>query len=470
MLEILKEMQEQGIFKLCPTDVDLDTLINEASTNDDIVKYIEDIKSYINCLCDELESRYSVSIGNAISDFYDKFNYELFNIYLQPGNVRTGVYQKEMDYKTGGSASVGLKSTDIKFTLEERKLIKLVNHYYISLKSKDNFDDKMFYIPNEQIKRMFSVGKNHKDIKDTLVETCKRISDKQIFWDFKETKYKKRIKQYVTCNRGMKLLDLVIIYQLWGTKGSLCIKGVLCRVNSLLNLRYSLNQMSYKFPTACLSEKYLEYVISDRILYYIHLKMKRNKNGYWIKTLKEFTQEIYSYDTNKPLAISYYDAMKRDKHKPREQEKLLKAIIKTTECYATNHQYFKCKFYLVVKDVPIILNGKNFETLYEEIIKTFGEPRAMQEVFNLYDKLKETGFMDDEFIVKYCRNNKYIKISKKQAEEYFDNFYDYTSGEINLDRLKQELIKKIDKKSTNILQAIDKDNISLKIEYSTNCI
>ena len=74
MLKLLKEMQKNGIFKLIPSDIDLDSIINRSYTEPDVKIHLQEIQDYIKRLDMELTLKYNVPIANYLSDFYDKFH------------------------------------------------------------------------------------------------------------------------------------------------------------------------------------------------------------------------------------------------------------------------------------------------------------------------------------------------------------------------------------------------------------
>ena len=119
-----------------PDDNDLDGIIRNAICNDEVEIHLTEIQEYIRRLNMELSSKYSVPVADSISDFYDKFNYELFDLPFTKETIDGGkVYKKNITFGKAGIGQLGLSSQgDIKFRLDERKLLKLANHHYIKLK------------------------------------------------------------------------------------------------------------------------------------------------------------------------------------------------------------------------------------------------------------------------------------------------------------------------------------------------
>ncbi|MDD2518625.1 MAG: hypothetical protein PHG18_01910 [Bacilli bacterium] len=472
MLEILKEMQKQGVFKIISSDIDLDNLIENAETYNDIKTSSSNIRDYIKELDEMLTHNCDIVIGKVMSDFYDKFNYELFDMYLANKNVRTNINEKDTSYGNAGNISIGLNSKDVKFTLEERKLMKLVNHYYITQRSNEFFEDKILYIPINQLKLMFSDGINHKVVKDIIVETCNRLNNKKIYWDFSKTTYSKtkklKDKKLDKCN-GDKLLDIVIVYQPWGNDENNTIKGILCRVNNFLRLRYTLKQIEPKYLSSFLQENYLEFIISDKLFYHMRLK-KNNKNRLFQKTIYDLAKEIYDYKNNIQLSTNFLSLMKNDKHKPREQVKLLKAIIKVAYYFMKN-EYIDYRFSLVVNDICVNLIGysgkvRKVEDVYNEITKIISGSQGKKQVneicmiCNELSKIKKI-----ELSTFYTNLHKYKFIRKERIEEYYQLIYDERKENINIEMLKNILINDIETIKRNVLLVIEKGQISLKVEF-----
>lgn len=383
MLKKLKEMQQFNVFKLQPYDIDLDTIIAEAKNEEDIKGHLEEIKDYVKELDRTYSIDYNVPIGTTIYDFNDKFSYELFEIYLAPINAKTGIHHKETSFgRKCGNGYLGLSSSNTSFNLLERKLLKIVNHYYINLKGMPTFKDNVFYIPMKQLARMFTDGINKNVIKSSIIDTIGRLNEKKIYYDLSKTYYCKSTKdremkikdrKLHSCN-GEPLLALCPFYQPRGKYLSLT--GIVCKVNKLMQLRYTLKQISSYYPSALLSNNYLSFVIASKMVY--HMNMKTNKKkGYIKKELSSLLGELYEYNKDKQLSTTYLKIMRDDRHKPREQLKLLSSLVDIAAAFATNGSASP-SLYLLIDNKKI------------RLIDKLGNPRTAEEVYNDIFKILST--------------------------------------------------------------------------------
>lgn len=469
MLKKLKEMQIKDVFKILPSGMYLDDLIMRANHLDELEADMPNIIDYIKELDDELSNKYNVSIGTVINDFYDKFYYELYDMYLISPNPKTRVCTKTTTYGQAGEISLGLKYPNCQFSLGERKLLKIINHYYISLNSTEQFKDTMFYIPYTQLKGiMFSSGTNHKVIKDLIIETCNQLNMKQIYWDFSKTKYVKskklKDKKLDMCN-GDKLIDITIIYQPWGNNTT--IKGIICKVNNLLKLRYLLKQISPLYPTQCLQSNYLEFVISDKLLY--HMKMKKNKNNnYLTKNLSDLAKELYQYKDNKQTFHNHLYVMKNDNHKPRELLKFINAISNVAYFYSSNTQKnYKFSFIAYDVKVSIIKNSgipRRAEDICNELLKIIsGAKKEVEEISSMCDKLNIIEDLDINTLWTYMSNRQYL--NKSKIKEYYKIASEQETGQLDVEKLKNTLIDDICRTKGNLLTALERGLITLNVEY-----
>ena len=71
-------MQKYGVFRLT-SDRKLDKLIEDATTEFDILKLYNSIRLYIKNLDKELSYIHNVNLDSKISDFSDAFSYEMLN-------------------------------------------------------------------------------------------------------------------------------------------------------------------------------------------------------------------------------------------------------------------------------------------------------------------------------------------------------------------------------------------------------
>lgn len=364
MLDNLKQMQEQGIFKILPSDIDIDSLIYNAKEFEDIDSEFESIQNYIRRLHIELKTRYNVAVSTLLSDFYDKFHYELFDIAFTKDTIENERYTKKLDLGTAGIGTLCMKDTfsytndsksrdNIKFRLEERKLLKLINHYYIKLKATDDFKNDMFYIPFEQIKEIF-ITTNNKLLKDSFIETCDRLKHKTLYWDLSNTHYNKIKKEKLAVGKNESLIDITILYQPRKHKNGIngevyTIKGLLCRVNHFMKMRYELKQISNRFPIDFMKSKYTEFIIAEKITYHMNLlnasnekrmkSLSRNNirkvtkdriqsqiKNYYDKKLVDLAKEIYLYQNGTQSSETYLSKITTKENSARTMEELISNV------------------------------------------------------------------------------------------------------------------------------------------------
>lgn len=403
MLKELKEMQEKQIFKLIPTDSDLDNIISKSNTDKDVMPHLGEIQEYIKRLDMELSRKYNVPIADYISDFYDKFYYEMFDIAFTKSEIEKGtIYQKEITFGEAGTGRLGLSSKNsFKFQLDERKLLKLANHYYIKLNANPSYDDKYFYIPFEHLKMIYTTD-NNKILKDSIVDLCKRISEKQIYWALNNTKYRNIKSSKLDIGKKLDLLDLTIIYlpreHQKGINGtSYAIKGILCKVNNFMKMRYKLKQIANIFPTSALKCNYLEFIISDKIIYQLNILNAKNKKNEKIlnnnkrlsvkgrktveqrikdsyqRSIGDLANEIYIYKENEQHSSNYLYQIINGTNSKRQILDFLTAVINVLKsiskspdsCYGTS---------FVVRNKKIMFDNENgkeksVEQIYQEILK-----------------------------------------------------------------------------------------------------
>ena len=443
MLEYLKQMGQQEFFKRLPCDIDLDNIIKEAKTYEDIEPYIDTVKLYIKDAISDIESNHIVTIGKTICDFYDKFNYELYEMYLAPASARSNVHTKDFKYGKAGTASLGLRSSNIKFSLCERKLMKIINHHFITLKADDYYMNEDFFIPYDHLKLMFSDGINHQVVKETIIETCNRISEKEVFWDFKATRYAKtkhlNAEGLESC-KGDKLVNITIVYQP-RTKQSATIKGIICRVNKFMKLRYALKQINNYFPTASLKRDYLVFAIADRLLYYMNLQ-RGSKIIYKIDMAK-LAKQIYAYKDKEQSTRDLYNVIYNDDHKPAQQLYYLRALSNVAEDYSTNMS-IDYNFNLHIDNgimIPLLTeykSSRNPEHIINEIKIAIHGKDELQRIFKYMNFKNKNGCVYDKIM-------SISKIDKEMKQRYIDEMY--KSNDSNnieyLERLKDEMISNI---------------------------
>ena len=340
MLQTLKTMQKQDIFKLFPND-DLGNYIKNAHTDDDVEPIYDDIQRYLKDMDRRLTHLHSVSLVSHVSDFSDKLSYEMFDMRFTYSKCSNGsIYQKEITYGKAGNFDFGIEMFNSTFSLNERKLLKLINHYYISLMSKNTFEDDYFYIPLASLKYVFT-NKNNFKMKEDIVSTCEDINRKTIYWDFSKTRYKKKLDASKLCiGQKEKLVDINILYLPKKNKSgidgkSVEIKGIICKISNFMKMRYSLKQISNRFPVKSLGLDYLGFAIAEKIDYRLNMlnfsdtkkkkysKENSNVKTEYLKNLRELLDEIYVYKHGKQQRDTYLSIIFNE---PNSQQSIIKFI------------------------------------------------------------------------------------------------------------------------------------------------
>lgn len=392
MVDTIKIMQKQGIFKLFPND-NLDQLITLASSESDITSQYDSIKRYLKNLIDYLSYEHNVVLGGKISDFKDKFSYEMFDMVSTCTNNSNGIYQKETSYGKAGNASIGIDMFNASFSLEERKLLKLINHYYISLMNKDGFHEEYFFIPMEALKLVFPKV-NSPMLKKKIIDACTRLNSKTIYWDFSKTKYNKRsIFNNLNVGNKEKLLDINILYFPTLNKNSsngvaIEIKGIICRISKFMRLRFKLGQISNRFPIENMSCNYLAFIIAEKIDYRLHmLKIGTgNKKGDYKVDLRDLTEEIYVYYNHKQQRDTYLSRILNEPNSKDNILKLFEAII--TVLNNLSNAYIPFVPILKVKNLEIKLDR------YLASFKTITNRNELDELLNdIYSNIIKTAKM-----------------------------------------------------------------------------
>lgn len=362
MLKTLKEMQQRGVFKLFPNDTDINGLITNAKSDEDIKSHLPIIQTYIKNLDIQYTLKYDVSINPSISDFCDKFQYTMFDMYMDSTITNGYIYEKDISYGSAGVGKFAISSDDsIKFTLLERKLIKLINHYYIKLKSTDHFTDEYFYIPLNKLKSMYVPDTNNLVLKESLIETCDKLNNKKVYWNMSPTQYanhKKFKEQKLVVGKNENLVDITIIYQPRehekGIDGKVnTIKGILCKINKFMELRYLLRQISNDFPAECLRKNYLDFVIMEKIIYQLNIinannakrikvledpktvkavkdVVKKKVKNQYKKKLVDLASELYYYDTEQ-TSKDYFTMILTEPNSKRRIMELLNSLISVAQ-------------------------------------------------------------------------------------------------------------------------------------------
>lgn len=390
MLEVLKEMQKQGIFKLLPND-DLDIAISKLGNSKDIDRIYDSIQKYLKNLSSELSYRHNVDLGSTLSDFSDKFSYEMFDMTYTCTNHSNGIYQKEITYGTANNGSFGIEMFNSTFTLEERKLLKLINHYYISLMNKNDFNDSYFFIPIDSLRLIFPKVNNIK-LKEKIINTCSLLNSKTIYWDFSKTRYRKSLENdNLYAGNKETIVDIHILYLPKKNKNGINgeateIKGIICRISKFMRMRFELKQISNLFPVENLGCNYLSFVIADKIDYRLHMmkigsnKSKSNKSKLeYDKKLRDLTNAIYVYRNQKQQRDTYLYQITTEPNSKDSILKLLESIIMVLSNLSDNIS-FKAVFKVQKKELKLddyIVNIKyakkhdidyQIDKLYNDII------------------------------------------------------------------------------------------------------
>ena len=190
---------------------------------------------------------------------------------------------------------------------------------------------------------MFSEGTNHNKVKNDIITTCERVNNKRVSWDFSKTRYattnykkKHNLKELeLDIGKNVKLANIIPVYSQCDKDYNMELKGIICKVNKFLKLRFWLQQISYRFPTEALRGK-LSYYVTDLLTYTMHM----NKNqGEISKTIKDIASNLYCDRDGIPTTINYWDIIDDDKHKPRQLLYLLEALSNTAYYLSLNKEY-----------------------------------------------------------------------------------------------------------------------------------
>lgn len=383
MFDALKQMQKDGIFKLQPND-GLDATIAEATNYAAIDPLYDSIQSYLKFLSHDLAYRHNVDISKTISDFGDKFTYEMFDMSITCNDYSNNIYQKEILYGKAKSFSFGIDVHNATFTLAEMKLLKLINHYYISLSSKAGFNDNYVYIPISSLRLIFPHINNVK-LKEQIVITCEKLNTKKVYWSFKNSYYADKLKksQLVDGDRE-RIANISILYlpkkNRNGIDGeSVEIKGIICRIVNFMKLRYTLKQIYNYFPIESLRLNYLGYTVASKLDYYLNLKLKGNKhNLVYNKKLSDLTNEIYVYNNSKIGGYTYFYQIVNQANSKESICKLLKAILlclTNLQCVRQFSAYFVMRNKEIDLHKYIVASKEltNKEDISAQVVKLYNE-------------------------------------------------------------------------------------------------
>lgn len=328
MLDKVYEMIDYGILKDTNNLKELKN--SHLQINDDL------IIPYINNIQDDLKS-YILGFNNdnvfsqgCLSGFSDKISSILFSLDLQRDALYEGAALKiEIPYGGAGSFYFGLNKSTCNFDLVERKLIMLINHYYIS-----NYDEKYteYFIPYDHLRLLFN-NNNSRFINDKLEDAVLSLNSKRVFWNADNerlNKTKKFKSKGIATGRNEKLVDLQILYNpiIVKDKISYSILGISFKETNFMKFRYSIkniwNHYSFDF-LKCNDQEFdmLNYLYYRYIIYSFKNEQKKN---YWInnkasnkykkkvidsihnnysKTFIELMNSLYTFINNKKVTVHY---------------------------------------------------------------------------------------------------------------------------------------------------------------------
>ena len=410
MFDVIKKMQKQGIFKLLPND-GLDDAISKITTPEQVDALYNSIQKYLKKLYNELSYIHNVDLGSTLSDFKDKFSFIMYDIpFRKDFNLTNGIYQSEIDLGTALKGSFGISALDSTFNLEELKLLKLINHYYITLSNKNGFTSDYIFIPIDTLKLMFPKVNNIK-LKEKIIKTSEFLSSKTIYWNLTKTNYAKKDdgKDLYVGNKE-KLVDINILFfpkkNKNGVNGeALEVKGIICRITKFMKLRKNaFKQISNRFPIDALKANYLSFMISEKIDYRLNMikqgsKKKNNDTNYDTK-LRDLLDSIYLYKDNKVQSDTYLYQIMNEVNSKANIYKILEAIITSLNNLSNNIEFtpllvitHKKKKINLTKYMVDLSNASNsnecfnvIDKLYEEIIKLsdtcFNQAEVMQLIKN----------------------------------------------------------------------------------------
>lgn len=271
----------------------------------------------------------------------------------------------------------------------------------------DNKDLEYFYIPLETLKLLYSNGVNHLELRNSIEETCKKLNNKQIYWDMTNTKYyvsKHLDSKKLDTSEAESLVDITILYLPRLNKTNKkdgyvnSIVCIICKVNKFMKLRYELKHIGNTFPTETLHSKYLDYIIMEKIIYQLNLKSKKRKgklktletqklpdkakdeitaalNNTFKKTLVDLTMELYYYDKDIQSSDIYFFKICNEPNFKRRFIEIINSIARVAlMLYSSNYNY-KLTLYCRNKYINVLTRSKDGksveiidgEKIYEQI-------------------------------------------------------------------------------------------------------
>lgn len=386
MLDVLKDMQKQGIFKLLPNE-NLDDAICRVTTPVDIDVLYDSIQKYLKRLYNDLKYRHNITLGSTLSDFKDKFSYVMYDMPFRCTNHSNGIYQSEITLGEAGNGSFGIGMLSSKFNLEEMKLIKLINHYFISLSNKSSFSDDYIFIPIDTLRLIFPKVNNIK-LKEKIISTCKLLNSKSLYWDLSKTRYVDKLKEgKLYSGNNERLVSINILFfpkkNKNGVNGEATeIKGIICRTTNFMKMRLVLGQISNRLPIGCLNCNYLSFMISEKIDYRLNMikqgsKKKKNDNNF-DKKLRDLLDEIYLYRNNSMQSDTYLYQIMNEVNSKANIFKIFEAIITSLNNLSNN-----------IDLTPLlIVKGKKIKLVkYMDRINNAGSSEVYNAIDDLYEEI-----------------------------------------------------------------------------------
>lgn len=417
MLSVLKEMNDKGVFTLLGIENDLNNIIKNINSEEGLSSFLPNIQKYIKSLDVEYKYIYDISLNKNLQDFCDKFQFEMFNLYASRVITKGFIYEKNISFNKAGECKFGISSDiDVKFTLYERKLLKIINHYYINLRADEKYKDSNFvYIPISKLKLMFLENINSLALRNVIIETCKRLNSKKVYWNMNNTMYSKTKelkKKKILNGDNEKIVDITILYLPRNHKNNKqgyvnSILGIICKISNFMKLRYELKHIDNNFPVSALKSAYLDFVIIEKLVFLNHiykiknsakLKVLDNKKirvkvkneiistirHTYVKSLADLTREIYFYDNQQSL-ITYFTKICNEPNSKRRLTEVLDSISRVSYILCRCN---KCVVEIIVRNKVVkiisenkIINGKG---ICNEILTIVGKRATKGQVIKFF--------------------------------------------------------------------------------------
>lgn len=484
MYDVIRQMQKDGIFKLSSIPNKLDKELSEISDDKELLPKVKEIQDYVKILVQELRSKNTnVKLVNNVYDFYDKFSLELpllFNTEKQVLDDKSLFYEKDINFGKAKSGIFGINvncEKETLFTIEEQKLLKLINHYYISLCSDVNYGDEPFYIPMDSLKLLFVEDVNQNKRKNDIINAYTKLINKKISWDLSDTQYSKKIDEDIIIGNFESLVDLSLIckprIQKMSIKGiieqkeTFIIMGIVCRPNSFMKMRYSLKQISNFFPITSFSKKDQIFNLTNQIVYHLNLieannsrysrqlnigkktkeqkrvienKIKKYLNRNLSDILNSSFHNFYKEEIEenkktqekdkinkivKLYSFCYFSLVIQDKNQKRKLKEIFLSLLNSIYCMVECHSIKSAE--IIVNDNPIPLFYKftdklilrDLNDLFNEILLAhfMKNLRLNSMTKNLYNKITELGIPTDDKEADIFRNEIKKKLNRYEYQE-----------------------------------------------------